>query len=39
MADTKIATSYGGILIPHYLLSTAKVSIIPETAKLFSIFF
>ena len=39
MADTKIATYDGGILVPHECLSGAKISIISETAKLSSIFF
>jgi hypothetical protein len=39
MADTTNATCYGGIDVPHFSLSGAKISIISETAKLFSIFF
>jgi hypothetical protein len=39
MADTTNATCYGGIDVPHFSLSGAKISIIPETAKLFFIIF
>jgi hypothetical protein len=39
MADTTNATCYGGIDVPHFSLSGAKISIIPETSKHFSIFF
>ena len=39
MADTTNATYDGGIDVPHECLSGAKISIIPETAKLFSIYF
>jgi hypothetical protein len=39
MADTTNATCYGGIDVPHMYLSTAKISIISETAKHFPIFF
>lgn len=39
MADTTNATYDGGIDVPHECLSGAKISIIPETSKLFSIFF
>jgi hypothetical protein len=39
MADTTNATCYGGIDVPHFSLSGAKISIIYETAKLFSIYF
>ena len=39
MADTTNATYDGGIDVPHECLSGAKISIIPETAKLSSIFF
>jgi hypothetical protein len=39
MADTTNATCYGGIDVPHFSLSGAKISIISETAKLFSIYF
>jgi hypothetical protein len=39
MADTTNATYDGGIDVPHWNLSGAKISIISETAKLFPIFF
>ena len=39
MADTTNATYDGGIDVPHWNLSGAKISIIPETAKLFPIIF
>ena len=39
MADTTNATYDGGIDVPHFSLSGAKISIISETAKLFSIYF
>jgi hypothetical protein len=39
MADTTNATCYGGIDVPHFSLSGAKIGINPETSKLFSIFF
>jgi hypothetical protein len=39
MADTTNATYDGGIDVPHCSLSGAKISIIPETSKHFSIFF
>ena len=39
MADTTNATYDGGIDVPHWNLSDAKINIIPETSKLFSIFF
>jgi hypothetical protein len=39
LADTTNATYDGGIDVPHCSLSGAKISIIPETTKLFSIFF
>jgi len=39
LADTTNATYDGGIDVPHCSLSGAKISIIPETAKLSSIFF
>jgi len=39
MADTTNATYHGGIDVPHWNLSGAKISIIPETSKLSSIFF
>jgi hypothetical protein len=39
MADTTNASIIGGIDVPHECLSGAKVSIISETAKHFSIFF
>ena len=39
MADTTNATYDGGIDVPHCSLSGAKISIISETAKLFSIYF
>jgi hypothetical protein len=39
MADTTNATYDGGIDVPHECLSDAKISIISETAKLFSIYF
>jgi hypothetical protein len=38
MADTTNATCYGGIDVPHMYLSTAKISIIPETSKQFTTF-
>jgi hypothetical protein len=38
MADTTNATYDGGIDVPHWNLSGAKISIVPETAKLSSIF-
>jgi len=39
MADTTNATYDGGIDVPHECLSDAKISIISETSKLFSIYF
>jgi hypothetical protein len=39
MADTTNATYDGGIDVPHWNLSDAKISINSETAKLFSIYF
>ena len=39
MADTTNATYDGGIDVPHWNLSGAKISIISVTAKLFSIYF
>jgi hypothetical protein len=39
MADTTNATYSGGIDVPHFSLSGAKISIINETAKLFPIIF
>ena len=39
MADTTNATYSGGIDVPHFSLSGAKISIIHETAKLFPIIF
>ena len=39
MADTTNATYDGGIDVPHWNLSGAKISIISETAKLFPMFF
>jgi hypothetical protein len=39
MADTTNATCYGGIDVPHFSLSGAKIIINVETAKLSSIFF
>ena len=36
MADTKIATYDGGILVPHECLSGAKIGILPETSKCFT---
>ena len=39
MADTKIATSMAAFFVPHECLSGAKIGIIPETSKLFPIFF
>ena len=39
MADTTNATYDGGIDVPHWNFSDAKISLIPETAKLFSIYF
>jgi hypothetical protein len=39
MADTTNATYDGGIDVPHWNLSGAKIGINPETDKLFSIFF
>ena len=39
LADTTNATYEGGIDVPHCSLSDAKIGIISETAKLFSIFF
>jgi len=35
MADTTNATYNGGIDVPHWNLSDAKISIIPETSKYF----
>jgi hypothetical protein len=39
MADTTNATYDGGIDVPHECLSGAKISIIPETSKLFPNYF
>jgi len=39
MADTTNATYDGGIDVPHWNLSDAKISIISKTSKHFSIFF
>jgi hypothetical protein len=36
MADTTNATYYGGIDVPHFSLSVAKISTISEMTKLFS---
>jgi hypothetical protein len=36
MADTINATYDGGICVPHDCLSGAKISIIPETSKRFT---
>jgi hypothetical protein len=36
LADTTNATYDGGIDVPHCSLSGAKISIIPETSKLFA---
>jgi hypothetical protein len=36
MADTTNATCYGGIDVPHWKLSAAKIDIIPETHKHFT---
>ena len=36
MADTTNATYDGGIDVPHWNLSGAKISIIPETHKHFT---
>jgi hypothetical protein len=35
MADTTNATCYGGIDVPHFSLSGAKISINHETSKQF----